>query len=102
MIALRLFLGACPLNVLCPRSLPLRALHGNGDAGVTAGTAVIPRKWSRLLRDYRGNGMVIHGNTAERRKSKYKYDYIITYTALTQFATANCNCLLEDITLRIH
>ena len=52
-----------------------RELHGNGDGGNTAVTAVIPRffpvnvaviprGWSKLLRGYRGNGAFVCGNTA--------------------------------------
>ena len=51
-----------------------RELHGNGDGGNTAVTAVIPRifsvnlaviprGWSHLLRGYRGNGTFVCGNT---------------------------------------
>ena len=52
-----------------------RELHGNGDGGNTAVTAVIPRifpvnvavipwGWSKLLRGYRGNGAFVCSNTA--------------------------------------
>ena len=52
-----------------------RELHGNGDGGNTAVTAVIPRifpvnvaviprGWSKLLRGYRGNGAFVCDNTA--------------------------------------